>query len=93
MSSSHLKSSLQGCARGIGIEVGTGTLRCLSVERKGGFLQINSLSECPVLADDEENQETAVVQDRNQNAFHTGVRFFPESQYRYSFLNRIACQA
>ncbi|MBO4513030.1 MAG: hypothetical protein J5746_09695, partial [Victivallales bacterium] len=57
MSSSHLKSSLQGCARGIGIEVGTGTLRCLSVERKGGFLQINSLSECPVLADEEENQE------------------------------------
>ncbi|MBQ7177101.1 MAG: hypothetical protein IJS08_06770 [Victivallales bacterium] len=57
MSSSHLKSSLQGWARGIGIEVGTGTLRCLSVERKGGFLQINSLSECPVLADDSENQE------------------------------------
>ena len=58
MSSSHLKSSLQGWARGIGIEVGSGTLRCLSVERKGGFLQIHSLSECPILEDEEENQET-----------------------------------
>ena len=57
MSSSHLKSSLQGYARGIGIDVGSGTLRCLSLERRSGFLKIASLAECPVLQDEEENQE------------------------------------